>query len=68
MRMKKELLFANKEIMKAVTHNRVLLCVILSKLGMEDNEIDDLNKTICETMEKLIKQDMGEEDGETTNN
>lgn len=42
------------EIMKAIVHNKVLLMVILSKLGMEDDEIDTLNKTIYDTLDKSM--------------
>lgn len=55
-----------EEIMKTIIHNRVLLCVVLSKLGMEDNEIDTLNKTIANSMEneleKLKKGESNEEE------
>lgn len=43
------------EIMKSIVHNKVLLMVILSKLGMEDKEIDDLNKKIYDNLEKEIR-------------
>lgn len=45
-----------QELMKAIIHNRVLLCVVLSKLGMEDNEIDKLNTSIANSMEKEIEK------------
>ena len=44
------------EIMKAIVHNKILLMVILSKLGMEDDEIDKLNKTIYDALEKSIEE------------
>lgn len=40
-----------KILMESIIHNRVLLCVVLSKLGMSDDEIDNLNKTIANSME-----------------
>ena len=43
-----------QELMKAIIHNRVLLCVVLAKLGMEDNEIDKLNTSIANSMEKKL--------------
>lgn len=42
-------------LMKSIVHNKVLLMVILSKLGMEDKEIDDLNKKIYDNLEKEIR-------------
>ena len=42
--------------MKAIIHNRVLLCVVLSKLGMENEEIDILNNTIANSMEEEVKK------------
>lgn len=45
-----------EELMKAIIHNRVLLCVVLSKLGMEDDEIDNLNKTIANSMEEEVEK------------
>lgn len=44
------------EIMKAIVHNKILLMVILSKLGMEDDEIDKLNVTIYDALEKSIEE------------
>ena len=44
------------EIMKAIVHNKILLMVILSKLGMEDEEIDKLNVTIYDALEKSIEE------------
>ena len=44
------------ELMKAIIHNKILLMVILSKLGMEDNEIDELNQTIYNGMDKFINE------------
>jgi len=55
-----------EELMKAIIHNRVLLCVVLSKLGMGDDEIDNLNKTIANSMEseleKLKKSESNDEE------
>lgn len=59
---------SNNEIMKAIIHNKVLMCVVLSKLGMEDDQIDTLNQTIYQTLEKLIAEDKGEGNGEQSNN
>ena len=44
----------NIELMRAIIHNKVLLMVILSKLGMEDDEIDELNTKIYNTLDKEI--------------
>lgn len=49
------LLDSNLELMKAVVHNKVLLMVILSKLGFKDEEIDKLNQDIYNTLEQSIK-------------
>ena len=57
------------EIMKAIVHNKVLLMVILSKLGMEDDEIDKLNKTIYDALEKSITEFIkGEKDEKEARN
>ena len=56
----------NVELMKAIIHNRVLLAVILSKLGMEDNEIDTLNQTIDNSMEKEFNKLMRDSKNEET--
>lgn len=57
---------ADVEMMRAIVHNKVLLMVILSKLGMEDDEIDTLNKTIYDTLDKsmndFLKGDNNEEE------
>lgn len=45
-----------QELMKAIIHNRVLLCVVLSRLGMEDDEIDSLNKTIANSLESELEK------------
>ena len=47
---------ADVDMMKAIVHNKVLLMVILSKLGMEDDEIDKLNVTIYDALEKSIEE------------
>lgn len=56
----------NIELMRAIVHNKILLMVILSKLGMEDDEIDTLNKTIYDTLDKsmndFLKGDNNEEE------
>ena len=44
----------NIELMRAIIHNKVLLMVVLSKLGMEDDEIDTLNQAIYKTLDKEI--------------
>ena len=59
---------SNDEIMKAIIHNKALMCVVLSKLGMENDEIDKLNTTIYETIEKLVKEEIGEENGDEVSN
>ena len=45
-----------EELMKAIIHNRVLMCVILSHLGMQDDEIDQLNINIANSMEKEVEK------------
>ena len=56
----------NVQLMRATVHNKILLMVILSKLGMEDDEIDTLNKTIYDTLDKsmndFLKGDNNEEE------
>lgn len=47
---------ADVSLMKAIIHNKVLLMVILSKLGMEDDEIDKLNQTIYNTLDKEMNE------------
>jgi len=44
------------ELMKAIIHNKILLMVILSKLGMEDNEIDEINQTIYNGMNIFLDE------------
>lgn len=44
------------EVMKAIIHNKILLMVILSLLGLEDDEIDDLNQSIYNSLEALVKE------------
>lgn len=56
------LLDSNLELMKAVVHNKVLLMVILSKLGLEEEEIDQLNQNIYDTLEKKINDLKNKED------
>ena len=59
----------NVELMKAIIHNRVLLAVVLSRLGMEKDEIDTLNQTIDNSMEKEINKLMrGNKNEETIEN
>lgn len=48
-----------EELMKAIIHNRVLLAVVLSKLGMDEKEIDNLNKVIANSMESELEKLMG---------
>lgn len=45
-----------EELMKAIIHNRVLMCVILSHLGMQDDEIDKLNTSIANSMEEEVEK------------
>ena len=45
-----------EELMKAIMHNRVLMCVILSHLGMQDDEIDQLNINIANSMEEEVEK------------
>ena len=59
---------ANIEMMKAIVHNKVLLMVVLSKLGMEDDEIDKLNKTIYDALDKSIKEFINGESNEESGN
>ena len=56
------------EIMKAIVHNKILLMVILSKLGMEDDEIDKLNKTVYDALDKSIKEFINGEQNEESGN
>ena len=44
------------ELMKAIIHNKILLMVILSKLGMKDDEIDSLNQTIYNGMDIFLDE------------
>ena len=44
------------EIMRAIVHNKILLMVVLSKLGMEDDEIDELNVKIYNALDKEIEK------------
>lgn len=44
------------ELMRAIIHNKVLLMVILSKLGMQDDEIDKLNTSIANSMEEEVEK------------
>lgn len=53
-----------EELMKAIIHNRVLMCVILSNLGMQDDEIDKLNTSIANSMEEEVEKiKSGEQNG-----
>lgn len=47
---------ADVSLMKAIIHNKVLLMVILSKLGMKDDEIDKLSQTIYNTLDKEMNE------------
>lgn len=59
----------NIELMRAIIHNKVLLMVILSKLGMEDDEIDTLNQAIYKTLDKEIANFIkGDDDEKDKNN
>lgn len=53
--LKKQTSDTDVTLMKAIVHNKVLLMVILSKLGMEDEEIDNLNERIYTTLDERIK-------------
>lgn len=44
------------EVMRAIIHNRILLDVILAQLGMDEDKIDELNKTIEENMQKEFEK------------
>lgn len=46
----------NIELMRAIIHNKVLLMVVLSKLGMQDDEIDKLNTSIANSMEEEVEK------------
>lgn len=52
------------EIMKAIVHNKILLMVILSKLGMEDDEIDELNVKVYNALDKEIEKFINGESNE----
>lgn len=45
-----------QDLMKAIIHNRVLMCVILSHLGMQDDEIDQLNINIANSMKSELEK------------
>ena len=40
-------------LQKVEIHNQVLLMTVLSILGMEDDDIDDLNEKIVKNIEKM---------------
>ena len=43
-------------LQKLELHNQVLLMTVLSILGVEDDDIDKLNKDITETVEKAWEE------------
>jgi len=49
------LLDSNLEIMKVVVHNKVLLTLIMARLGFEDDEIDKINQEVYDSLEQNIK-------------
>lgn len=51
-------------LMKAIIHNKVLLMIILSKLGMSEDEIDEVNATIYNEMDKAFEEVTKEIKGE----
>ena len=55
---------ADVDMMKAIVHNKVLLMVILSKLGMEDDEIDELNVKVYNALDKEIEKFINGESNE----
>lgn len=55
---------ADVEMMRTIVHNKVLLMVILSKLGMEDDEIDELNVKIYNALDKEIEKFINGESNE----
>ena len=57
----------NIQLMRATVHNKILLMVILSKLGMEDAEIDKLNVDIYNALDKEI-DNFGKEKKKDENN
>lgn len=57
----------NIQLMRATVHNKILLMVILSKLGMEDAEIDKLNADIYNALDKEI-DNFGKEKEKDENN
>lgn len=57
----------NTQLMKAIIHNKILLMVILSKLGFEDAEIDKLNADIYNALDKEI-DNFGKEKEKDENN
>jgi hypothetical protein len=57
----------NIQLMRATVHNKILLMVILSKLGMEDAEIDKLNVDIYNALDKEI-DNFGKENEKDENN
>lgn len=57
----------NIQLMRATVHNKILLMVILSKLGFEDAEIDELNADIYNALDKEI-DNFGKEKEKDENN
>lgn len=55
---------ADVEMMRTIVHNKVLLMVILSKLGMEDDEIDELNAKVYNALDKEIEKFINGESNE----
>lgn len=46
-------------LQKLELHNQVLLMAVLSILGVEDDDIDKLNKDITKTVEKAWEEHYG---------
>lgn len=46
-------------LQKLELHNQVLLMTVLSILGVEDDDIDKLNKVITKTVEKAWEEHYG---------
>ena len=53
---KKELEQMIVTLQKVEIHNQVLLMAVLSILGMEDDDIDDLNDKIVKNIEKMWEE------------
>lgn len=49
------LLDSNLELMKAIIHNKVLLTLIMARLGFENDEIDKINQEVYDLLDEEIR-------------